>query len=224
MGQSILEDWKTGVDWNLNIFQLLAEPIRGPGRSKSIMGGGRSLVTAQIHCQKWLPPPFILPFFCCLSSVEGEELDSWLKGSKQLAVIIPSQMPVSTLPTAQNTSSTRPPPAPSIASTDSYISYKGQRLQESLFAVWDKDFRGWKLHYHRATASLSHQMSEKESKGQKQPATNSHDWLPVCVCVCVPVWVNQATTCKTISKCTAKANPASIGIRIEVIEANNANQ
>lgn len=48
-----LED--RGVDWNLNILRLFTEPIRGPGRSKCILGGGRSLVVAQIHCQKQLP-------------------------------------------------------------------------------------------------------------------------------------------------------------------------
>lgn len=69
-----------------------SQPIRGPGRSKCIMGGGRSLVAAQIYCQN------VVPLW-----------DLWLKGSKWLAIIIPSQMPVSTPPPAPNTTTTRLP-------------------------------------------------------------------------------------------------------------------
>lgn len=51
--------------------------------------------------------------------------------------------------------------------------------QKSLFTLWTRDFLGWKLHYHRTAASLSHRMSVKKIKGQKQ--TNSADYLSVHV-------------------------------------------
>lgn len=136
-----LED--RGVDRNLNILRLLAgPPIRGPSRSKCIMGGGRSLVAAQIHRQRRLPPSFIRafllrPFFS--PSVEGEELALWLKGSKRPAIIIPSQMPASPPPAL--TPPPSPPPAglpdprPLPPCTDSDISYKRQRLQQALYCV-----------------------------------------------------------------------------------------
>lgn len=69
---TILENWKTEEWTGTSTFcdSSPSQPIRGPGRSKCIMVGGRSLVAAQIHCQKQLPllssglssVAFLLPF------------------------------------------------------------------------------------------------------------------------------------------------------------------
>lgn len=49
---SVSENWKTEKWTDVLIFATppFSQPIRGPGRSKCIMGSGRSLVAAQIHC------------------------------------------------------------------------------------------------------------------------------------------------------------------------------
>lgn len=144
--RTILENWKTEEWTETSTFcdSSPSQPIRGPGGSKCIMGGGRSLVAAQIHDSPLFHPAFLLrPLFS--PSVEGEELALWLKGSKRPAIIIPSQMPVSPPPPPQTPPlppglpDPHPPTAPC---TDSYISYKRQRqrLQHSLFTAWNKDF------------------------------------------------------------------------------------
>lgn len=146
----ILKNWKTEEWTETSTFcdSLPSQPIRGPGRSKCIMGGGRSLVAAQIHCQKRLPllssslssAAFLLPF---CSRRRASFVAQGIHTTGHHYSLSDASLPSTHTP---DTTTTRPPPHPHPSTitpcTDSYISYKRQRqrLQQSLFTVWNKDF------------------------------------------------------------------------------------